>query len=455
MKKKGFVLILALILTMSSSVVFAQNDITVRIDAANVELNEEFGVPFIDENNRTLVPFAATLEAYGADIAWDGATRTAKATKGDITVEVPIGENYIVKNGEKIENDAVAVVEGDRTYLPIRKVMEAFGADVQWDQDLKTVVITPEPFDAKSKIIDAYEKQYAWKNYDMYMLMNMSMAVPDGTGTIQEIDMQMEMNATSFMNPMKLKADGNLIMNIEGNKFLQPLMEMYMVAEENKFIIYTGMMDPNTGDLTWMKQEIEDEGFAELVDPNNEEIQALNEQSIKEVNYLGTYSDGNRNLEKYKVTISFDAFDELMKQSMSMVTNTIADEDLQMSLDLISALEDMTYILYIDESTGEFAKMEMDLSSMLDSMFDQIINTAAMETEIPEGLTEEELEEFNNMFAGLMESMNIKMDIVGEYLNINTAKDFEISEEALNAISMEEYLEGVVEALEELQEVNE
>ena len=454
MKKKGFALLLALILTMTASGVFAQGDIAVRIDSTNVEFNEEFGVPFIDENNRTLIPFRAILEAYGADIDWDGATRTAKATKGDITIEVPVGENYIVRNGEKIENDAAAVIDGSKTYLPIRKVMEAFGTDVQWDQKLKTVVITTEPFDTKAKLIDAYEKQYAWENYDMNMLMNMSMSIPDEAGVTQQIDMQMEMNTTSFMKPMKLKADGNLIMDIEGNKFLQPIMEMYMVEEENKFITYTGMIDPNTGELTWIKQEIGDEGLSELIDPSNEEIKALNEKSIKEVNYLGTYSGGDRTLEKYEVTISFDAFDELMKQSMSMVTNTIADEDLQMSLDLINALEDMTYILYIDESTGEFAKMEMDLTSMLNSMFEQIMNTVT-ETEIPEDLTEEELEEFNDMFSGIMESINIKVDMVAEYLNINKAKDFKISEEALNAISMEEYLEGLQEALEALPELEE
>lgn len=453
MKKKGFVLALALILTMTSSVVFAQSDIAVRIDSTNVEFSEESGLPFIDENNHTLVPLRASLEAYGADVAWDAATRTAKATKGDITIEVPIGENYIVINGEKVENDGVTIIDGSKTYLPISKVMEAFGTDVQWDQKLSTLVITTEPFDAKSKIVDAYEKQYAWENYDMYMLMNISMSIPDETGLTQEMDMQMEMNATSFMNPIKLKADGNLIMEIEGNKLLQPIMEMYMVAEGNKIITYTGMTDLTTGVLTWIKQEVEDESFAELLDPNNEEIQALNEESIKEVNYLGTYSYEDKNLEKYEVTISFDAFDELMKQSMSMVTNTIADEEMQMSLDLISGLGDMTYILYIDESTGEFTKMEMDLTSMLSSMFDQIMNTTAIEAEIPEGLTEEELEEFNNMFSGIMETMEIKMDMVADYLNVNKAEDFEIPEEALNAISMEEYLEGLEEALEAQEEV--
>ena len=56
MKKKGLILCLVLILTMITSAVYAEGEIIVRIDSTNVEFNDEIGRPFIDENNRTLVP---------------------------------------------------------------------------------------------------------------------------------------------------------------------------------------------------------------------------------------------------------------------------------------------------------------------------------------------------------------------------------------------------------------
>ena len=457
MKKKGFMLVLALILVMTSSVVFAEEDIIVRIDSTNVEFNEESGLPFIDENDLTLIPFRAVLEAFGAEIEWDSDAGIAKAIKEDITIEVPIGEEYIVKNGEEVDNDAAAAIRNDRTYLPIRKVMEAYGADVQWDQDLRTVVITSEPVDAKANVLEAYEKSYAWENYDMYILMDMSMAMPDEAGNIQEMDMQMDMTATAFMDPMKMKVDANMVMEVEGTELSLPIMKMYMLVEEDKYITYTGMTDMNTGELTWIKQEVEDESFAELLDPNNEEMKKLNEESIKEAIYLGTYSDEDRNLEKYEITVTFEGFDEIIKQSMAMVSGSITDEDLQMSLDLLASLDDMTYILYIDEASGEFVKIEMDLSpmikSMLDSMMGQIPAMMEIETEMPEDLTEEEIEELNQMFSEIFETMKIEIYMVGEYLNINNAEDFEIPEEALNAISMEEYMEQLEEALKELEQM--
>lgn len=455
MKKKGFILCLVLALTMMATAVFAADGITVRIDSKNVEFDDEIGAPFIDGNNRTLVPFRAALEAYGAEIQWDGATKTAKAIKDDITIEVPVGEKYIVKNGERIENDTAATIKDNRTYLPIRKVMEAFGADVQWDNSLRTVVVTSEPFDAKSKVMDAYEKSYAWENYDMYILMNMLMAVPDEAGNIEEMDMQLDMNATAFMDPIKIKTDANIVLDVAGNKLSQPIMEMYMVIEDDKYITYTGMSDPITGELTWVKQEVEDENLSELLDPNNEEMKSLNEKSIKEVNFLGIYTDGDRNLEKYQVTVTFEGFDAIMKQSMSLVSDTLSDEDLQMSLDLISNLDDMEYILYIDAATGEFTKMEMDMTPVLKSILEQTINTMGNQSELPEGLTEEQMEEFNDQFNEFMKTMSIEMDMLAEYLNINSAEDFEIPQEALNAMTMEEYLEELTKELEALEEFEE
>ena len=453
MKKKGLILCLVLILTMITSAVYAEGEIIVRIDSTNVEFNDEIGRPFIDENNRTLVPFRAAMEAYGAEVEWDDATKTAKAIKEEITIEIPVGENHIVKNEEIIESDTSAIIKDGRTYLPIRNVIEAFGSEVQWDGNLKTVVITTEPIDGKAKIMDAYEKSYAWKNYDMCMLINMDMTIPDETGSMQKMDIQMDMDATALMNPMKMKVKANVILNVGQQELLQPVMEMYMVEDGSKFITYINSADPATGQFKWVKQELEDEGFADLLDPDNAEIKALNEQSIKEVKYFGTYIEDEINLEKYEVVISFDGFDEIMKKSFSSVSDSISDEEMQMSLDLFSNLDDMKYILYIDQATGEFVKMEMDLSSILNSIMEQMGDL--IPAQVPEGLSEEEV---SNGLIELIKGMNIKMDMVAKYLNINKAEDFEIPEEALNAISMEEYQEEIklnVEVLEEVEDAEE
>ena len=113
----------------------------VYIDSVPVHFNDSTGYPIV-ENGRTLVPLRATMEAFGAEVKWDGAQQTALVSKGVTTVACKIGESAIYRNGTKIENDASAQIRSGRTYLPIRIVLEALGAQVGWDGN---VVVTSGP----------------------------------------------------------------------------------------------------------------------------------------------------------------------------------------------------------------------------------------------------------------------------------------------------------------------
>ncbi len=113
----------------------------VRVNGEPVSFSEDSGIPFV-ENGRTLVPLRSTAEAYGASVDYDGNSRTAIVEKDGVTVTVPIGESCIYRNGLWVVNDAPARIINSRTYLPIRIVMEAVGATVEWDGEAQEVIIT-------------------------------------------------------------------------------------------------------------------------------------------------------------------------------------------------------------------------------------------------------------------------------------------------------------------------
>lgn len=46
------------------------------------------------------------------------------------------------KNDKAVTLDVPAQLINDRTLVPVRAVAEAFGCDVDWDSDAKTVTIT-------------------------------------------------------------------------------------------------------------------------------------------------------------------------------------------------------------------------------------------------------------------------------------------------------------------------
>ena len=440
MKKIIFMLSLIVILVFSSVTAFAEstNEIIIAIDSSKVEFNDDLGFPFVDENNRTMVPFMATLVKYGATVTWNNENRSAVAVKGDITVEVPIGQNYILKNGVKIDTDTTAKIVNERTYLPIRAVIEAFGSEVQWDQSLKTVVITTEPIDAKAIFTAANDKSYDWKNYDADITMDMSMAMPDESGTVQTMNMKMNMYMTIFMNPMKAKISADMVMDVLGEEMSQPVMDMYLSLDDNSYTTYMGMND-STGTLTWMKSTVEDEMLSTLMNYDKETIQANKElmaKYIKDVKYFGKYTDeAGKTLLKMEYSMSTDIYKDLLGgyvEELSASTN----EQEQMTAEMLKGLVegkmgDLSFIIYIDEASGEIVKYEMDLGAMIS----QIVS--GMTESMPD-MTEEDMAVLNGL----------KATMVMEILNVNEAKEFEIPAEALNAPEMTEMLEQLEDTTE-------
>ena len=87
----------------------------------------------------------AVFEALGADVDWNGETRTATAVKDDIMIELTIDSDVMTKSGETVTLDAPARILNDRTMVPLRAISEALGARVEWIEDLQRVVIDIQP----------------------------------------------------------------------------------------------------------------------------------------------------------------------------------------------------------------------------------------------------------------------------------------------------------------------
>ncbi|MCL2838657.1 MAG: WG repeat-containing protein [Oscillospiraceae bacterium] len=102
----------------------------------------QFDQPPIMQDGRTLVPLRAIFEALGADVEWDGVFQMVTATRGDTVVRLQIGNAVMTVNGENIPLDVPAQIVNDRTLVPARAIAESFGADVQWDGAMQTVIIT-------------------------------------------------------------------------------------------------------------------------------------------------------------------------------------------------------------------------------------------------------------------------------------------------------------------------
>lgn len=131
-----------LILSLLAVPAGAAGAVGVTIDGTPVRFTGDYGAPFLDSAGRTQVPFRRTLETFGCTVSWDNENRVAIAEKDGVRVEVPIGQAYLLRNGQRVDLDTVAQIRNTRTFLPIRPVVEAFGAAVTWDGGNRQVLIT-------------------------------------------------------------------------------------------------------------------------------------------------------------------------------------------------------------------------------------------------------------------------------------------------------------------------
>lgn len=101
-----------------------------------------FDVPPRIESGRTLVPVRAIMEALGATVEWNGAKRTVTVTRPGVKIVLTIGSRNALVNGRTVRLDVPARIVNDRTIIPLRFMSERLGEKVTWDPATRTVYIT-------------------------------------------------------------------------------------------------------------------------------------------------------------------------------------------------------------------------------------------------------------------------------------------------------------------------
>lgn len=132
--------ILALFLIMNTFTVVSANANDIKVIVDGQQIVFDVQPQIID--GRTMVPMRKIFEALGAVVSWDEMSKTASGKMGDIVVNVTIDSNVLFKNGvPKTLDVAPALIDG-RTLVPARAIAESFDCTVDWLAETRTVKIT-------------------------------------------------------------------------------------------------------------------------------------------------------------------------------------------------------------------------------------------------------------------------------------------------------------------------
>lgn len=122
---------------------YTSDDVGVRLNGKYVELTPKAKV--IDES--TFIPLRGVFEAMGATIKWNPVTKQViitRETDSDTTkVVLTIGSTKASVNTSEVTLAVAPFISKDgSTYVPLRFASEALGADVGWEAEKLTAVIT-------------------------------------------------------------------------------------------------------------------------------------------------------------------------------------------------------------------------------------------------------------------------------------------------------------------------
>lgn len=98
------------------------------------------------KNSRTFVPIRLIGEAFGADVSYDASTKKVDVLLGATAIEFVIGKSAATINGDAKLMDAAAYVsKTGRTLVPLRFIVEKSGLNVVWNAKARSITVTSKP----------------------------------------------------------------------------------------------------------------------------------------------------------------------------------------------------------------------------------------------------------------------------------------------------------------------
>lgn len=142
--KKIIAIVLSMLLCLQAGAsAYGAEDIKVYLDGEVLSFDTQPQIV----NGRTMVPVRMIFEALGMALTWEEASQEVTATKPGLEIKLVIGSNRPKVNGETVFIDANAYIDKGRTMVPLRFIAEATGAEISWDGASRSAyIVTGLPY---------------------------------------------------------------------------------------------------------------------------------------------------------------------------------------------------------------------------------------------------------------------------------------------------------------------
>lgn len=138
------VLIMTLLPFAALDSTYAESELSFVINGEAYMTPSGEPTPFLNEDNRTMVPLRFFTNALTDDpplIEWHQADQRAVIQHNDNVLEITNGESQFLLNNQIIAMDTSASIIDQRMFVPLRFVSQGLGAQIHWEQQTHTVYL--------------------------------------------------------------------------------------------------------------------------------------------------------------------------------------------------------------------------------------------------------------------------------------------------------------------------
>ncbi|HHV71715.1 MAG TPA: hypothetical protein GXX38_03775 [Clostridia bacterium] len=213
--KKFLAAVMIFIILISNGIAYGSNSPKIEIELDGVQADFE-NYPVLKEG-RVLVPVRSIFSRLNAEMNWKEESREAILIKDGTEIVLGIDKKQAKINGVDFNLDVPAQIFDGYTYVPLRFITQAFGYEVEWDQENYLVSIVTKSIARPEVEIYGY---YGFGSYNS-LLSNpekLSKIAPmwfvlDGDGSIKTNYPQDYQDALAFCRKNGIKIDAVLFQN--------------------------------------------------------------------------------------------------------------------------------------------------------------------------------------------------------------------------------------------------
>ncbi|WP_028612787.1 copper amine oxidase N-terminal domain-containing protein [Paenibacillus harenae] len=132
-------------LTSTSAESLQNNALKLKLNGAFL-IYSKGTMPYIDTNNRTLVPLRVFSDVLDGEIEWNNSTKTVTFKSSELSIIAALNKKEAIINGKNVKLDTSIANKNGTIMIPAKWVAEGLEIPINWDSKNKVVSMNYEKF---------------------------------------------------------------------------------------------------------------------------------------------------------------------------------------------------------------------------------------------------------------------------------------------------------------------